>query len=78
MVAVKPITWDATLSIMRELTDLYSGMDTDDALDASTIPALVEVRSRRTPARRSDERGCLREGPPIVFYHLSTLELPDE
>jgi len=39
--ATSPLTWDATLSIIRELTDLYSGVDTDDVSDASSIPSLV-------------------------------------
>ena len=54
MVAAQTITWDATLSIMRELTDLYSGTDTDDISDASSIPALVEdVRKASEDIRTS-------------------------
>ncbi|GMH81752.1 hypothetical protein TrVE_jg5231 [Triparma verrucosa] len=48
------ISWEATLDIMRELTDLYKGNETDDVADAGMISTMVnDVRKASEEMRSS-------------------------
>jgi hypothetical protein len=47
------ISWEATVDIMKELTDLYRGNDTDDAADAAMISKVVDQVQKTSDEMRT-------------------------
>lgn len=47
------ISWESTLDIMRELTDLYKGNETDDVADAGMISTMVNDVRKASEEMRS-------------------------
>ncbi|GMI33278.1 hypothetical protein TrCOL_g2077 [Triparma columacea] len=47
------ISWEATVDIMKELTDLYRGNDTDDAADAALISKVVDQVQKTSDEKRT-------------------------
>jgi hypothetical protein len=64
------ITWESTVDIMKELTDLYRGTDTDDAADAAMISKVVDQ-----VAKTSDEmRTSLSEQVDVLSQKVAEAE----
>ena len=64
------ITWEATVGIMKELTDLYRGTDTDDAADAATISKVVDQVSKTS----NEIRTSLAEQVEVMTQKVNEAE----